>query len=156
MRKVTIVLALALALALLVGTFGCSSNGADDEQEVRDLIEGQVAALNEVDLETVYNHKTPSYRSRVTAEEYEGFILVAYADFLPQVQSGAVEVFIADVEVRVEGEWAYITGKLGVDGTVLLEYTDEAPDIWQKIDGKWYDVEENPLFPGYDPSELPD
>ena len=54
------------------------------------------------------------------------------------MQSGAAEVFIADVEVRVEGEWAYITGKLGVDGTVLLEYTDEAPDIWQKIDGKWY------------------
>jgi len=117
------------------------------------LIDLEIAALNELDFETVYNQKTPGYRSRVTLEEYQTFMETAYAQFIPLV--GIMKVSVIDLDIRVEGEWAYMTGKLALNGTVLLEYTDEFPDIWHKIDGTWYDVEENPLDPGYDPSELP-
>lgn len=152
MKKLAITVALILVLALVLGTLGC---GANDEEKIRELVDEQIAAMNDVDLETVYLQRTPNYRSRVTLQEFENFLLMAYAEFLPLVESGQAEVEIADLEIRVEGEWAYMTGNLGLNGTVLLPYTDESPDIWQKIDGTWYNVETNPDFPGYDPSELP-
>ncbi len=152
MKKLAITVALILALALVLGTLGC---GGNDEGKIRELLDEQIAALNDVDLETVYNQRTPSYRSRVTLQEFETFLLMAYAEFLPMVESGQAEVEITDLKIRVEGEWAYMTGNLGLNGTVLLEYTDEFPDIWHKIDGTWYNVETNPQFIGYDPSELP-
>ena len=152
MKKLAITGALILALALVLGTLGC---GGNDEGKISELLDKQIAALNDVDLETVYNQRTPSYRSTVTLQEFETFLLMAYAEFLPLVESGQAEVGIADLDIRVEGEYAYMTGKLGLNGTVLLEYTDEFPDIWQKIDGTWYNIETNPIFPGYDPNELP-
>ena len=153
MKKLAITVALILALALVLGTLGC---GGNDEGKISELADEQIAAMNDVDLEIVYNQRTPSYRSRVTLQEFEDFIMLAYSAFLPAVESGQAEVEVTDIEIRVEGEWAYMTGKLGLNGTVLLEYTDDFPDIWQKIDGDWYNVETNPLFPGYDPGELPD
>lgn len=152
MKKIAIAVALILALALVLGTLGC---GGNDEGKIRELLDEQIAALNDLDFETVYNQRTPNYRSRVTLQEFEAFITMAFAEFLPMVESGQAEVEIADLEIRVEGEWAYMTGKLGLNGNPILEYTDNSPDIWQKIDGTWYNVETNPLFPGYDPSELP-
>ena len=152
MKKLAITVALILALALVLGTLVC---GGNDEEKLRELVDEQIAALNDLDLETVYNQRTPSYRARVTLQDFEDFLTMAYAEFLPLVESGQAEVEIADLEIRVEGEWAYMTGNLGLNGTVLLPYTDESPDIWQKIDGTWYNVETNPIFPGYDPSELP-
>jgi hypothetical protein len=112
--------------------------------------------MNELDFETIYNQRSPSYRTRVTLPEFEAFLRAAYADVMPLVESGEAEVAITDMELGVEGEYAYMTGDLGVNGTVLLPYTDESPDIWQKIDGTWYNLETNPDFPGYDASELPD
>jgi len=152
MKKLAIIAALILSLALVLGTLGC---GGNDEEKIRELVDEQIAALNDLDFETVYDQRSPSYRSRVTLQEFEAFLTMAYADILPLVESGQAEVEIADLEIRVEGEWAYMTGNLGLNGTVLLPYTDESPDIWQKIDGTWYNVETNPIFPGYDPSELP-
>ena len=113
MRRLVIPLVLLLVLGLAVGAMAC---GGNDEEEIRALVDKEIAALNDVDLETVYNQKTPSYRSRVSAEEYEAFILMAYADFLPLVESGQAEVEVTDVEIEVDGEWAYMTGKLGLNG----------------------------------------
>ena len=165
MKKLAITFALILALALVLGTLGCGENEAEptptpvptptDQELISELVDEQIAALNDVDLETVYNQRTPSYRSTVTLQEFETFLLMAYAEFLPLVESGQAEVGIADLGIRVEGEYAYMTAKLGLNGSPILEYTDEFPDIWQKIDGTWYNIETNPLFIGYDPSELP-
>jgi len=153
MKKAAISLTLLLALAFVMGTIGC---GGNDEEDLRARLDEQMVALNAMDVQTIYDQKTPSYQSRVTVEEYDAFLRAAYADFLPMVESGQAEVVIEDVEFRIDGEWAYMTGVLSLDGTELFDYTDDSPDIWQKIDGAWYDVEENPAFPGYDASELPD
>ncbi|MFC1848191.1 hypothetical protein ACFLXV_02625 [Chloroflexota bacterium] len=157
MKKFLIPAALLLALALILGTVGCGGDeGPTDEEQINELLDEQIAALNEVDLETVYNQRSPSYKSRVSQEDFENFILMAFADFLPAVESGQAEVEITDMEIRVEGEYAYMTGNLSLNGETLLPYTDESPDIWQKIDGTWYNLETNPAFPGYDASELPE
>lgn len=157
MRKLTIPFTLLLAMALVLGTVGCGgNNGENDEEILRERVDEQIAAMNNLDFETIYNHRSPSYRSRVTWQELEAFIEIAYAEFMPVVESGQGELKYQNLDIRIEGEYAYMTGELALNGTVLLPYTDESPDIWQKIDGTWYDVEENPMFPGYDPSELPD
>ena len=164
MRKFAIPVTLLLALALILGTVRCGGGEEEptptptptDEAVILGLIDEQTAAMNELDFETVYNQRSPSYRSRVTLQDFGTFFEAAYADVIPLIESGEAEVVITDMELSVEGEYAYMTGDLGVNGTVLLPYTDESPDIWQKIDGTWYNLETNPAFPGYDPSELPD
>ena len=132
------------------------SAGENDEEKVRALLDEQIAAMNNVDVETVYSQRTPGYRSRVTVEEFQDFIMLAFAQFLPMVESGEAAVEITDLKIRVDGDWAYMTGTLGINGTSIQEYTDESPDIWHQIDGTWYNVETNPIFPGYDASELPE
>ena len=151
MKRLAIPLMLLVALALVIGTVGC---GGNDEEEIGELIDEQIAALNELDLQTVYDQKTPGYRSRLAFDDYQAFMMVAWADYVPL--AGTVELELTDRSIRVDDDWAYMTGKLVVAGQVLLEYTDASPDVWHKIDGDWYDTEENPLDPGYDPSELPD
>jgi len=152
MKKLVIPLLVLLLSALVIGTMGCGEN---DEETVRDLVDEQIAALNAVDLETVYSQRSPSYRSRVTLQEFDAFLKMAYAQFLPLVESGQAAVQFTDLEIRIDGDYAYMTGNLRLNDTVLLQYTDESPDIWQKIDGTWYNLETDPRYPGYDPSELP-
>ena len=171
MRKFAIPVTLLLALAMILGTVRCGGGEEEptptptptDEAVILELIDEQTAAMNELDFETVYNQRSPSYRSRVTLQDFGTFFEAAYADVIPLIESGEAEVVITDMELSVEGEYAYMTGDLEVHGksivispTLLLSYTDESPDIWQKIDGTWYNLETNPEFPGYDPSELPD
>ena len=164
MRKFALPVALLLALAMILGTVRCGGGEDEptptptptDEAVILELINEQIAALNELDFETLYNQRSPSYRSRVTPQVFEAFLRGAYADVLPSIESGEAEVVITDLEISVEGEYAYMTGDLGVNGTVLLPYTAESPDIWQTINSTWYNLETNPDFPGYDPSELPD
>ena len=164
MRKFAIPVALLLALALILGTVRCGGGEEEptptptptDEAVILQLLDEQIDAMNELDFETVYNQRSPSYRTRVTLQDFQDFLELAYADVMPLVESGEAEIVFTDQELSVEGEYAYMTGDLGVNGTVLLSYTDESPDIWQKIDGTWYNLETNPDFPGYDHSELPD
>ena len=164
MRKFAIPVALLLALAMILGTVRCGGGEEEptptptptDEAVILQLLDEQIDAMNELDFETVYNQRSPSYRSRVTLQDFGTFFEAAYADVIPLIESGEAEVAITDMELSVEGEYAYMTGDLGVNGTVLLPYTAESPDIWQTINSTWYNLETNPDFPGYDPSELPD
>ena len=164
MRRFAIPVALLLALAMILGTVRCGGGEEEptptptptDEAVILQLLDEQIDAMNELDFETVYNQRSPSYRSRVTLQDFGTFFEAAYADVIPLVESGEAEIVLTDMELSVEGEYAYMTGDLELDGTVLLAYSDESPDIWQKIYGTWYNLETNPEFPGYDPSELPD
>jgi len=86
MKKLVISLTLLLTLSLVLGTAGCG--GSNDEEKIRELLDEQIAALNNLDLETVYNQRSPDYKSNVTLEEFENFLMMAYADLLPEVESG--------------------------------------------------------------------
>jgi hypothetical protein len=123
---------------------------------ISELVDEQIAALNEMDFETVYAQRSPSYRSRVTPEDFENFLMVAYADLAPLMESGEAEIEIIDTTISVEGDYAYMTGKLSLSGIPIMTYTEDSPDIWQKIDGTWYNLETDENFIGYDASELPE
>ena len=157
MRKFAMPLALLLVLALTLGTIGCGGGGGDgnDEDEILRRLDEQEVAMNNLDIQTVYEQKTPDYRSRVTFEEYMAFIEIAFGQYFGEIIEGGKQVKITNVDVDVEGEWGYVAAQLALNGDVVLSFTDDFPDIWRKVGGTWYDVEENPLAPGYDPSKLP-
>jgi len=170
MKRITIALSILLVFSLIPGIAGCGGDddatpsltpvptakttpAPSDEELISVIINAEISALNALDLETVYNYKTPGYRSRVTLEEYTEFMEAAWADYLGL--AGTAQLEVQDICILVEGDWGYMKGKLALDGLVLLEYTDESPDVLHKIDGIWYDVEEDPMDPGYDAGELP-
>jgi len=156
MKKCAIVLTTLLLLALLFGTIGCGGGGDDDEEdELLRRIDEQMVAMNNVNIQTVYEQKTPGFRSRVTLEEYVAFVELTFGQYFGEVVEGGKQVKIINLDVDVEGEWGYMTGQLALNGDVVLSYTEDAPDVWRKVGGTWYDAEENPLAPGYDPSDLP-
>ena len=154
MKKCTLALTTLVVLALLFGTMGCGG-GDNDEDELIRLVDEQMAAMNNIDIQTVYDLRTPNYRSRVTFEEYAAFVQQTYGQYFGEVLEGGKQVRLANLDVDVEGEWGYVTGQLALNGDVVLSYTDETPDIWRKVGGTWYDAEENPLAPGYDLGDLP-
>jgi len=153
MSKFVVPLVLLLALVVTFGTTGCGGEGESDEEVILGLIDQQIAALNDLDLQTVYEMKTPNYRAKATYQEYETFMEQIWGEYIGM--AGTKELKASDISMRVEGEWAYVTSKLTINGDVLLTYTDDEPDIMRKVDGQWYDVEEFPADPGYNTDDLP-
>ena len=154
MKKCALALTTLLVFALLFGTIGCGGGG-NDKDEILGLLDEQMVAMNNVDVQTVYEQRTPGYKSRVTLEEYAAFIELVFGQYFREVVEGGKQVKLTNLNVDVEGEWGYMTGQLVLNGDVVLSYTDEAPDVWRKVGGTWYDAEENPQAPGYDPNDLP-
>ena len=151
MMRFIVALAILLVLALVLGAIGCG--GKSDEEEILELIDKQIAAINDLDLETFYETRIPNYRARVTLEEYQAFAEPVWGQYSQMLSTKQLKV--TNVTVRVEGDWAYMTGQVVLNGDVLQSYTSASPDIWRKVGGKWYDVVENPLDPGYEPDDLP-
>ena len=166
MKGLKVILAALFALMLVIGVVGCGGDEGSptptpvptptDEELISDLLDKQIAAMNAMELKVLYNQRSPSYKSRVTQEDFENFLMAVYADLAPLVESGQAEIEIIDMAISVEDEYAYMTGKLSLSGMPILAYTEDSPDIWQKIDGTWYNLETDEDFIGYDASELPE
>ena len=152
MRKLAIVLVPLLVMALAVGPVACGG-GVGDERQVTDLVKQQEMAFNDEDWYTSYQMMSPNYRATCSYEEYEEFCQEAWAMWLALFGPGNVEA--TDISVHVDGEWAYATYKLVQDGDVLGELTSTNPDIYLKVGGRWYDVAEDPMEPGYNVDDVP-
>ena len=152
MKKLVILLIPLLILALVMGAVACGG-GAGDEQQVIDLMKQSVRSFNDEDWYAMYQTMSPNYRATCSYEEYEEFCQEAWAMWLALFGPGNVEA--TDISVHVDGEWAYATYKLVQDGDVLGELTSTNPDIYRKVDGRWYDVAEDPVEPGYNVDDVP-
>jgi hypothetical protein len=68
----------------------------------------------------------------------------SYNDFLEEVSSASLwgfdsgDVGMDELEVRVEGDVAYTTYIQTYEGRDINEVTEDNPDLYAKIDGKWY------------------
>ena len=152
MKRFAILPVPLLVLALAVVAVACGG-GVGDEREVTDLVKQQEMAFNDEDWYTSYQMMSPNYRATCSYEEYEEFSQEARAMWLALFGPGNVELI--DISVRVEGEWAYATYKAVLEGEVLWALTSTTPDIYRKVDGRWYDVAEEPMEPGYNVADLP-
>ena len=152
MRKLAIALVPLLLVAVVIGGIGCGGEGGD-EQEVVNVIKRQVRAFNDKDWYTAYETMSPNYRATFPYEDFTEYSEAAWALWLVAFGPGKLEV--TDISVRVEGEWAYATLKLLWNGDVVHTYTSASPDIYRKVNDRWYDVAEDPMEPGYNVDDVP-
>ena len=127
-----------------------SCTKSSDEQKIKNLLQRSTEALNEKDYRTLYEMQTPNSKRRVSYEDYRDYIQGGLGLILLFIGEGEIE--ISNIEVRVNGQWGYASYKFGRDGEVI-DSVDE--DIFRKVGGKWYDVADYPIEPGYNRDDLP-
>jgi hypothetical protein len=145
MQRHIITLSLFATAALLVATaIGCGGksaaggvlNGgqAKDESEVRALIARQMKLFQQENWRELYQTYSPRFREDCS-----------YNDFLDGASSASLlgfdpgEADIDELDVRIEGTTAYATYIQTYEGQDIEAVTEDDPDLYVKIDGKWYD-----------------
>jgi hypothetical protein len=156
--KLALVAFLVLSLMTLPLLAACGDGDEpqpkSDEQQVRELIIKGLEAWNEGDWRTVYEMCSPNYRQTASYEEFKDFCERA-SDAMASLYGTTKVELVGDVNVRVEGEWAYATSKLRLGNIVVDMAEPGEEDIFRKVAGKWWDVTEVPIDPGYNPADLP-
>lgn len=143
--------AIRICLGLLVMSIVIAScAGGSDEQQIKNLLQRSMKAWNEKNYRALYEMQTPNVRERVSYEGFKNY--TRGASGLIHLFFGKGKTEISDIEVRVRGGWGYASYKIRKDGEVI-DSVDE--DIFRKVKGKWYDVADNPMVPGYNKEDLP-
>lgn len=101
---------------------------ASDETVVRELIAQQADLHRAERWDELYDKLSPSQQAACSRERYAALARAAPAS-----------VVVDQVQVRVEGDTAYVTYAASVGATPIGRATDANPDIYVRIDGQWYD-----------------
>jgi len=107
---------------------------ANDEGEVRVFVARQMNLFQQGDWRELYQTYSPRFQEDCS-----------YNDFLGEVSSASLwgfdpgDVGMDELEVRVEGNVAYTTYIQTYEGRDIKAVTEDDPDLYVKIDGKWYD-----------------
>jgi hypothetical protein len=134
----------ATAVLLAATAIGCGGksavggalNGgqAKDESDVRTFIARQMNLFQQEDWRDLYQTYSPRFQQDCS-----------YNDFLGEVSSASLwgfdwaEFAMDELDVRVEGVTAYTTYIQTYEGRDIKAVTEDDPDLYVKIDGKWYD-----------------
>ncbi len=133
---VAVVVVLVLALGSGDGGLGL---GRSDEDQVRNVLKREIEAFNKRDLRAAYELLAPQDRERCTYEEVERQIESAIG--LLFVFSGDIPTMaLSDIRVEVNGNTATAAFTVKADGEVL---SVESDDQFVKVDGRWYDLDED-------------
>lgn len=138
---------IAVIVIILVALF---STVGSDERQIKKSIQKSVKAWNEKDYRTEYERMTPNYRNKISYEEWKNYAKGLSSLGLLFLGPGKME--ISNINVSIKGEWAYASYKIKKGGEII-DSIDE--DIFRKVKGKWYDVVDNPMIPGYNREDLP-
>jgi len=130
--------------------FLVSCSKLNDEQQLKNLVKKNTEAWNKKDYHTLYEMQSPNFRANVSYETYKDFVQSASGVISLYLGSGKIKT--SDIHVNVRGEWGYVSYKIK-KGKEIIDSVDE--DIFRKVKGKWYDVEESPIMPGYNREDLP-
>ena len=123
----TLYLATAIS-ALPIILAACGGTGWGDP---KDLIQKQAKWINNGEYEKVFQSCTPSYRADNSAAAWE-------AEFEAiKARLGISKFGVKDINVREEGDVAYVSATTTADGEELTSSTNRCV----KIDGVWYDDE---------------
>lgn len=140
MKKVVVALATTLLLGLTVvalsacGGGGSSGGGGDaggsDEDAVRRVVQNELDANHNEDLRAYYDLFSPRVHSFCSYKELEAAIDLSAFD--------GSKYDLTDVNVRVEGDTAYVWYTTTYDGEVVNAMSASDPDTLKKISGRWY------------------
>ena len=126
-----------------------------DEKQVETIIINGGELLNEKDYQALYETMNTNYLLNASYRRFQDYVQENITAVLVLVGPGKWEV--TDLRVRIEGDWAFANYKMRKAGEVIISVPDdtETEDIYRKLDGKWYDVAEDPSDPGYNFEDLP-
>lgn len=123
---------LACAAALAAAGYAlaaCGGGGESDEAAVRSALDAELKAYQAADWPAAYEIASPRFRTTCSLDQF--MASVSGADFSTLVMD--------QIKVRIEGDKAYVTNRQMLDGKEIGVATDAAPEIFVKVDGKWYD-----------------
>lgn len=115
--------------------------------------------------ETIKKAKSLGLKEKITVKEWnENFPDKPFSEdelrsFLPFCKGGRIEA--KEIKIRIEkfseGRWAKVTYKIKINNQEVSELnaTEENPDIYREINGKWYCVEIDEKRPGFNLADLP-
>ncbi len=104
-------------------------------------------------------------KEKITVEEWNKnfpdtpFLEDELRSFLPFCKGGRIEA--KEIKIRIEkfseGKWAKVIYKIKINNQEIpeLNTTEENPDIYREINGKWYCVETDEESPGFNLADLP-
>ncbi len=151
MRKL-LVLVFVIVLIFLTGASTATCTLKSDEALVKDLVYRSAEAGNNREYQAMYEMKSPNYREIVSYEQYEEHMERIVAMLLAALGTTTV-VELIDLEVRIEESWAFATYGIVMEGGAVIP--PSAENIYRKVEGKWYDVAETLVDPGYNEEDLP-
>ena len=138
MRTATI---LAALLALAASATACgggtlsSAGPSGDEAEVRRLMDRQFDLTKDQDWRQLYETYSPRFQEDCP-----------YSEFLDNFSGALVfsnlDLSTLDVDERnlsVQGDTAYATYIVTYEGRDVEAVTEDDPDVYVQLDGKWYD-----------------
>ena len=142
MRKLIIVLSILLFSLVLAALTSCGGDsgggggssdgdGGSDEEAVREVLNDELDAVHRDDVDDYYELFSPEVRAICSFEDLEA---AAEAD-----DSDQSKIDFSNVDVRVEGDTAYVSYTITDDGEVIDAVTADDPEVFVKIDGRWYD-----------------
>jgi hypothetical protein len=151
MRKL-LVLVVVIVLIFLTGASTATCTLKSDEALVKDLVYRSAEAGNNNDYRAIYEMKSPNYKEIVSYEEFEEHMERVLEVVLAALGTTTV-VELIDLKVRIEGSWAFATYGIVMEGGAVIP--PSAENIYRKVEGKWYDVAETLVDPGYNEEDLP-
>jgi ketosteroid isomerase-like protein len=104
---------------------------ADDGRAVRSLFDQQLANFRAGDFDALYENYSPAFREQCSQAALVASIEAAGID--PERLS------FEDVEMTVQGDTARMTYTSVYDGEPMGSADASQPDIFTRIDGRWYD-----------------
>jgi hypothetical protein len=136
MKGLWLSLSLAVTTALPVVLCCCSGNsgvsGLSDEAQVRRILELELELMRGHDWRELYELYSPALHEECSYDEFLG----------AWQYSSDVDLYTLDyddLEVQVEGTRAYATYILTYGGEDVHAASEQDPDIFIRIDGRWYD-----------------
>ncbi len=130
--RTTWIAALVAAAALGAGLAVACGGGSSDEGQVKAGLAREVKALRNEDWRTLYSMLSPRARQGCNASDFaDAMKSVSNVDFS--------KLDVRDVVVTVNGRSADVTYATVYDGDEVDRTTRDDPEIWVKVDGRWYD-----------------
>lgn len=127
---------LMMGVALLACGCGGGSSfvGGSDEGQVRALFNQQQNLLHDKNWRELYQTYSPAFQDECS---YSQFLKSAQATSASGVSWDNLDY--ANLKIRVSGSKAYLTYTVTYGGENVHVASEEDPDIFIRISGRWYD-----------------
>lgn len=128
-RMVKVLVCAAVLVAAVLALAACGGGGKSDEAAVKSVLNSEFKAYLAADWPAAYQIASPRFRTTCSFDQ-----------FVKSVSGTDFSTLVLDqIKVRIEGDKAYVTNRQTLNGKDVSTATDSAPEVFVKIDGKWYD-----------------